>query len=494
MELQPEGVQLEYKKGTGNLPSDFWRTYSAFSNTRGGEVVFGVTETDKFNYKITGVKNILRYKEQLLNDLNNQKKVSYNSVTENDISEIEVGDKKLLKVRIDEAPYYKKPVYINNRINSAYKRLADANQLLTEEEIRYYYANSQDFTDNEILEDFTIEDLNIDDIRKYRETISSKSEIDYNSMDDVEFLKKIGAYQPKRIKGSRKYYPTKGCLLFFGKYNAILELYPKFQLDYFRKNSNIQPKWSDRVSTGDMNFPEMNIYSFYNAVLPKLYQNIEDKFIQNEEMERTSYVSDMRSAVREAFINMLMHAYYGEDSRLVVTAYNDYFEFYNPGEMRVSKEQFLMGGISKPRNSILSNLFRRIGLAEKAGYGGQRILDVAQKNSLKTPEIISEEYSTTLRLWKVDFAHSIPEELTEDAKKVYLFLYERKIAKKKEIEREVDLSDYKSKQALNELRENNYVTKIGESRATRYFFNLSPEMRTSQNVKLLKKLEDLYRK
>lgn len=161
--------------------------------------------------------------------------------------------------------------------------------------------------------------------------------------------------------------------------------------------------------------------------------------------------------------------------------------------MRVTKEQFLMGGMSNPRNGILSNLFRRIGLAEKAGYGGQRILDVAQKNSLKTPEIISEKYSTTLRLWKVDFAHSIPENLTQDAQKIYLFLYERKVAKKKEIKKKLELSEYKSKAALTELRNKGYVTKIGESRATAYEFNLSAEMRTSQGIKLLKQLEDFYR-
>lgn len=325
MKLLPEGVNIEYKKGTGNLPNDFWATYSAFSNTSGGIVIFGVTEDKKFNYKITGANNILRYKDQLFNNLNNPEKVSYNSITEEDVIEEEYEGKKILKVNIKEAPYSKKPVYINNRINSAYKRQGDANQLLSEEEIRYYFANSQSDTDNEILENYTIEDLNIDDIHEYKEIISSKSDIDYSSLNDIDFLKKIGAFLPKRTKDTREYYPTIACLLFFGKYNSILEKFPKFQLDYFKKRNNTQSKWDDRVSTGDMNFPEMNIYSFYRIVLPKLYQNIEDKFIQDEDMERTSYVYDMRSAIREAFVNMLMHAYYGQESRLKVTAYDDYF-------------------------------------------------------------------------------------------------------------------------------------------------------------------------
>lgn len=34
------------------------------------------------------------------------------------------------------------------------------------------------------------------------------------------------------------------------------------QLDYFKKKSSLDTDWQDRVSSGDMNFPEMNIYSF----------------------------------------------------------------------------------------------------------------------------------------------------------------------------------------------------------------------------------------
>lgn len=492
MKLLPEGVNVEYKTGKGkNIPKDFWSTYSAFSNTDGGVVIFGVTEPKKYEYEITGTNNKLEYTEQILNNLNNPEKVSYNSMTAKDIVEKEIDGKKILEVFIKEAPYAEKPVYINNNMKRSYKRQGEANQLLSREEIRYYMVNSQSSIDNQLLRNYSIEDLNREDIQIYRDTIASKSEIDYSSLNDIEFLKRIGAFLPDRDKDRQEYYPTAACLLFFGKYNAILERYPRFQLDYFKRKSNIQSKWNDRVSSGDMNFPEMNIYSFYRAVLPKLYNNIEDKFIQDEKMERTSYVSDMRSAVREAFVNMLMHAYYGEDSTIKVTAYDDYFEFYNSGDMRVSKEQFLMGGISEPRNGVLTNLFRRVGLAEKAGYGGQRILDVAQKNSLKIPEIINESNSTTLRLWKVDFAHSLPKDLSEDAGKVYLYLYENIMSKRKEIEKNLGFSEYKTRMALKELREKAYIIMKGESRATVYLFNYSPEMQASQNIKMLKKMEDI---
>lgn len=38
--MDRESVSLEYKKGSGDISKDFWKTYSAFSNTKGGKIVF----------------------------------------------------------------------------------------------------------------------------------------------------------------------------------------------------------------------------------------------------------------------------------------------------------------------------------------------------------------------------------------------------------------------------------------------------------------------
>ncbi|MBR0572761.1 MULTISPECIES: AlbA family DNA-binding domain-containing protein [Pasteurellaceae] len=39
-----ERVFLECKKATNNLPKDFWKSFSAFSNTQGGFILLGVSE------------------------------------------------------------------------------------------------------------------------------------------------------------------------------------------------------------------------------------------------------------------------------------------------------------------------------------------------------------------------------------------------------------------------------------------------------------------
>ena len=37
-----ESEDLEFKHASGGFPGNFWDTYSAFANTEGGTIVFGV--------------------------------------------------------------------------------------------------------------------------------------------------------------------------------------------------------------------------------------------------------------------------------------------------------------------------------------------------------------------------------------------------------------------------------------------------------------------
>lgn len=39
-----EGSNMELKKAKNQVPKSFWETYSAFANTDGGIVIFGIDE------------------------------------------------------------------------------------------------------------------------------------------------------------------------------------------------------------------------------------------------------------------------------------------------------------------------------------------------------------------------------------------------------------------------------------------------------------------
>lgn len=42
-----EGAAVEFKTARGDFPQSFWSTFSAFANTDGGVIVFGIKEKNK---------------------------------------------------------------------------------------------------------------------------------------------------------------------------------------------------------------------------------------------------------------------------------------------------------------------------------------------------------------------------------------------------------------------------------------------------------------
>lgn len=112
----------------------------------------------------------------------------------------------------------------------------------------------------------------------------------------------------------------------------------------------------------------MNVFSFYCQTLNAIQSNIPDKFIQDDNQTRGSYYADLKLATKEALVNTLMHAYYDSDTAIKAQDFDDSIEFFNPGNMRVTKEEFIHGAASRTRNAVIATLFRKVGIAEKSCF------------------------------------------------------------------------------------------------------------------------------
>jgi len=82
-----ESVEVECKlaagaDGKGRLPREFWPTYSAFANTRGGVIVLGLRE-DAGHFSLHGIEDADRIVNDLFNTANNPEKVSVNLLDDN---------------------------------------------------------------------------------------------------------------------------------------------------------------------------------------------------------------------------------------------------------------------------------------------------------------------------------------------------------------------------------------------------------------------------
>lgn len=482
-----EGSNIEFKKAKNQVPKSFWETYSAFANTDGGIVIFGIDEKSK---EVTGVTDAYKLRDDLFNNLNNPNKVSKNIISNKDVKIVVEKELQLLIITIPEAPYNSKPIYLNGDPRESYERLGEGDRKLSIEKYKALIVGAKEETDNELLKNYNLDDLDTETLKIYRKELYEKSSNEkYKDIDFREMLIELGALRKDR-QGTNEYLLTTGGLLFFGKYTAITDRFPGFQLDYFEKESSLDTDWIDRVSTGDMAYPDLNVYKFFRIVLAKLNLTIKDTFILKDEIKtRLPYKSDLFTSIREALVNALMHSYYDSDKPIKVTAYPDYYEFINPGKMRVTVEEFIHGGTSDIRNHTMSSIMRRIGISEKAGSGGPRIFDVAAKYKLKLPEVIRDQYSTSLRIWKVDL-EKIIEKYPSPQKEILLYLIKHQSISRGEAEEKLLIENYQFRVAVNDLLEEGMLDIIGRGRSTRYMLKTSSSEYSYSIKRLLRLVED----
>lgn len=465
-----ENENLELKKAKNSVPNSFWETYSSFANTDGGIVIFGVDET---NHEITGVEDPYKIRGDLFNTLNNPKKVSVNLLSNDNIKIMPADDTHVIIIEIPEAPYSQKPVYLKGNLNLSYERLGEGDHKLTPEKLKALIVGSHEITDNELLKNFDLTDLNEDDLASYKKALWEQSKYDkYKDISNREMLIEIGAMRKDR-DGDGEYYLTSGALLFFGKYNSIIDRFPGFQLEYMEKASSIETDWLDRVSSGGSAYPDLNLYSFFKIVSGKFDLSIKEEFyLDKTSMHRLPFKADLLISVREALVNSLMHADYDSNGTIKVSVYPDYYEFSNPGKMRITEEEFIHGGNSNIRNLVISGILRKIGIAEKAGSGGPRIYDIAQKYNLKYPEINRAQDKTEIRIWKVDLEKTFAN-FPENEQLILYYLIKNQTISRKEAKNELAISDYQFRLSIDSLIDKKMLEVIGRGPSTKYMLKPS---------------------
>jgi divergent AAA domain protein len=483
-----ENYEIEFKKcGGDKLPDSFWETYSSFANTLGGVVILGYEEKTK---TITGVDNPDKIIDDLFTMANDQHKTNRNLLTNDLVKTYNINGRNLIKITVHEASYTQKPVFIKGDIKNTYIRRNSTDTRATHDDLRDLFSSSREETDGELIKNFDISDFNVDSIEAYRSELISKTAYKhYMHMTHEEFLKEIGAFKRDR-NGDGKYRPTKGSLLLFGKYNSIIDIFPSFQLDYFEKNSS-DNRWDDRVSTGDMAYSDINnIYDFYKIVIKKLQNSSKDTFLIDEETkQRLPFKKDLEESIREALVNSLMHALYDSDFPIKITVFPDYYEFENPGQMRVTLEEFISGKTSRIRNHVIANLFRKVGISEKAASGGLKIYNTAQKYNLKSPELVIAPNKTIIRIWKIDITHNF-KDLSELEYDIMMYVLNNGFIKKSILIDNFSLSDQKIRTILEKLVKKDYLIKVGKSRATKYVLPYDAQENYLRIKKLLKIVED----
>lgn len=175
--LLSETVEMECKlaqgaDGKGEVPRDFWPTYSAMANAHGGVILLGVREKDG-RFSVAGLENPAKVRSDLFNTLNNRAAVSSNLLTDADVAEKSIDGKTILAVRVPQASRKQKPVYLKGQpLGNTYRRLNDGDRHCDEETVKRMLAEQvEDERDARILVGFGMDDIDPESLRIYRQML-----------------------------------------------------------------------------------------------------------------------------------------------------------------------------------------------------------------------------------------------------------------------------------------------------------------------------------
>ncbi|WLE95928.1 MAG: ATP-binding protein [Candidatus Electrothrix communis] len=229
--LLRESSDLECKRasgrdGRGELPKDFWETYSAMANSDGGTVLLGISQKGT-RFHLTGIERIDKVKQDLFNTANNPGKVSVNLLNNTSVRLLTIDNRSLLQVEIPRANREQRPVYLNgNPLGNTYVRMHEGDQRLSDEAVRRMLAEqAEDSRDARILKGFGLDDLNAESIRVYRQIFTNlKPGHPWNELETLSFLQRIGAWRKDRESDQEGL--TAAGLLMFGEHTTIQEAFP----------------------------------------------------------------------------------------------------------------------------------------------------------------------------------------------------------------------------------------------------------------------------
>ena len=403
-----ETTDWEFKSASGGFPGTFWETYSAMANSEGGVVVLGVCERDDV-IRVDGLspKKVSTCQKTLWDGLNNRSVVNANLLDLSSVEAVQLESSMLLAIRVPRASRAQRPVYLTgNPFGNTFRRRHEGDYRCDDAEVRRMFADAQpEGRDQRILQGFSLDDLDAPSLAQYRRRMeAARGGHPWLALDDKAFLERLGGWRLDRATGDEGL--TLAGLLMFGRELAIRdqEACPRYFVDYREKLDPVT-RWSDRV------YPdgtwEANLLQVYGRVWPRLAAALPTPFRLEDGLRRDE--TPAHEALREAFVNALIHGDYSAPGGLVIERMPHEITLENAGTMLIAIEQYQHGGISECRNPGLQTMFLMIGGGERAGSGADKIRSGWSYQHWRAPllEILQEPDRVRLTLPMVSL---IPDE------------------------------------------------------------------------------------
>lgn len=381
-----EWNDVEFKEAQTDVPRSTYETVSAFANTEGGHLVFGVRK-DGTSFEVVGVLNVDKVQGDFLTVLRQVEKVSIILDVEENLHQYE--EKHILVFYVPEVHRSRKPVYLNGDIRRSFIRKGgcdvrcsdeERNRFLVDAAAERYDGLPVDLDPNSAFDG--------ESIRWYRGVYEAKpGNRSHAALTDLLFLAEMGLL----VERDRKQMPSRASVLLFGTNAAFRQILPRPVVDCQRfarpiAEADIGDRWDDRVVL-DENLIRVwqQLVSWYEKLAERPFR------IDPVTLQRDDVPPDYR-AYREAMANLIIHQDYADHSRKAeIRHYADQTVFWNPGDAFAVGADLLEPGVKEVRNPRVVTSFRRIGLSENAGWGLRDVFRNWQQMGHVPPEINNDK-------------------------------------------------------------------------------------------------------
>lgn len=363
-----EWNDFECKRAQRGVPEDAYKTVSAFANTAGGWLVFGVSERDR-QLEVTGVEEPDKVQNDFLAVLRGAQKL--NRVIAVNPYRFEIEGKHVFVFYVPEVSRAEKPVYLKGDPRQSYIRRGGGDEQCTQGELeRFLRDAAQDRYDGVVMPDISVDRcFDLETVKWYQTQFARRNPEHPEITDPIEFLLNWNFL----VERDGRMQPTRAGVLLFGEGRYVRQILPRPVLDYQRIDTAFD-QWSAEQRWHDRYVFEENIFQTWQGLVARYMRIAEHPFSLDPATLRRNDDPPDYVAFREAAINLLIHQDYGDHGRKAsIRLFTDRTIFWNPGDAFATEAELLDPTEKEVRNPSIVKAFRRIGLSDQAGTGVRAI-------------------------------------------------------------------------------------------------------------------------
>jgi len=429
---------------------DFFKTLSAFANTKGGSIILGADS----NKKIIGINKSDRFLEDLTNRIVNKLSIYP------DINTTDIDNKRVLIINVARSGY---PVSYEGKY---YERVGNTTRQMSPEKLQVFMQSRSSW--DSICGNFSFEEIDKDMVKRFVQlAVESKRLTDISVKDPVNLVfEKLGLLLNGKL--------TNGGVLLFGKEPQ----------KHFINHCVRIGRFKDETTIIDDKWAKGNLFNQFEETINIIRQHISVRY-EIKNFQREDIWDYPIPAIREAVLNALVHRDYFDIANFtLIKIYDDHIWFHNPGGL---PEGITIEQLKKPHNSVFRNpqiakIFYLAGFIEQYGSGTVRMVQWMKEAGLPEPEYKEEMGGFSVYFYKDIYTEENLRKMGLNERQIKAVMYVKEKGKitNKEYQKICNTSERTATRDLTNLVSKEIFEQMGITGKGTSYILMAPQRRQSR--------------